>query len=346
IPVGLLKQDKNQTNVIEMLIDTPKSISSKRMEALGIKPSMISKENVKSLLFHIKVMTDHCSNVLQQILLQKSPNIEINFYPEEFLYEHQKRHGRHILTLFSADESKLVGLVCPNEASLEFGRSLKYRQIYSKINQLLSDLRIKSLSDARATKLEDFILRGVEDFYDLGTLWLSGEIGTTFGFAKDTESVTDRIDLVIKKKKDRIEVLRNKELKRQEALEKDRLDRLQAQRILYFNDQIVKRFLERISLEVQNNLLNNVQQHFPDIFGLDQDLRKKKMQLNDIKEEIIENGKIPGRIKEIFTGLASQTADGSKENISEAIKQLEKIWKLVSEMTSDELTKTSKSSRF
>ena len=69
IPICLLKQDKNMTNLMEILVDTPKPISTKRMDTLGIKSAMIGRDEVKSFLDHIKLFSDHCSNVLRFILL-------------------------------------------------------------------------------------------------------------------------------------------------------------------------------------------------------------------------------------------------------------------------------------
>lgn len=338
IPICLLKQDKNMTNLMEILVDTPKPISTKRMETLGIKSAMIGRDEVKSFLDHIKLITDHCSNVLRFILLQYNPDFEIRFHPVELLYEHRKHAGMNILTLFSADETKLVGLLCQNEASLEFqARSLKQRQIFSKINQLLTDLRIKTMADARAAKLEDYIIRGVEDLYESGSLWLSGEIKESFGVTSDDESVTDRIDLAMKKEKERIEAMKIAEIERQEALEKERQARLNAQRVLYFNETILKRFFSKISLELQNNMLHQVKERFPDVFRLEQEQRSIKMQLNDIKDESKEKTDMTEEIMEIFDDLTHEIIETFTDNIADVTARLEKIWQLVSEMTEDKL---------
>ncbi|MFX1539061.1 MAG: hypothetical protein ACFFDI_33185, partial [Promethearchaeota archaeon] len=77
IPVCLLKQDKQQT-IVEMLLDSPKAISSKRMDTLGIESSMIGKDQTERLLDHMKIICDHCSNVFRLILLQNDQNLEIS----------------------------------------------------------------------------------------------------------------------------------------------------------------------------------------------------------------------------------------------------------------------------
>jgi hypothetical protein len=338
IPICVFKQDKNMNNLMEILVDTPKQISTKRMDTLGIKSAMIGRDEVKSFLNHIKLVTDHCSNVLRFILLQYNPDFEISIYPVEFLYEHQKRAGMNILTPFSVDESKIVGLLCQNEASLEFqARSLKQRQLFSKINQLLTDLRIKNMVDARAAKLEDYITRGVEDLYESGSLWLSGEIKESFGVTSDDESVTDRIDLAVKKEKEKIEARKIAQIKRQEALENERLARLNAQRVLYFNETILKRFFTKISLELQNNLLHQVKEKFSDVFGLEQEQRSLKMQLNDINDKSKEKTDMTEDITEIFDDLTNEIIKTFTDNIADVTGRIEKIWQLVSEMSGDEL---------
>ncbi len=339
IPVGLLKQEKQQT-IIEILLDTPRAITSKRMDMLGIQSSMITKDQTERLLDHIKIITDHCSNVLRIILLQNNPDLEMSFYPIEFLYEDQKHPGKNLSTLFSSDESKLVGLLCQNEASLEFqSKSLKQRQIFSKINQLLTDLRIKSITDARAAKLENFITQGgVESLYEPGNLWLTGDITESFGITPTDESVTDRIDLAIKKERERIELLKTVEKERQNALERERQTRLHAERILFFNEMILRRFFEDVNLEIQNAILNLLKERFSEVYSLEQEHRRIKMQLNDFKEKQKENTTISVQIMEILNSLTPQILDTCANELSECLPELEKIWLIVSEMTKDELS--------
>jgi len=286
IPIGVLKQDISQANIVEMIIDTPKEITLKRMDTLGIKSSMITRDQTKQLLDHIKLITDHCSNVLRLMLLQTNPDIEISFYPVEFLYKHQKHEGKNTLVFFSTDEVRIVGLLCQNEASLEFqAKSLKQRQVFSKINQLLTDLRVKTMIDARATKLEQFIHHGAEDFCEPGNLRLSGKIEESFRIIPADESVTDRIDLAIKKEQARIETMKIAEKKRLENLEEDRRARLHAEKVLYFNEKILKRFFEEINLKIQNIFLKLLRERFSDVYGLEQEHRSIKMRLNDFKEK-------------------------------------------------------------
>ncbi|UCE14192.1 MAG: hypothetical protein JSV04_03195 [Candidatus Heimdallarchaeota archaeon] len=339
IPVGILKQDKGQPNLMEMMVEIPKKISSKRMEMLGIKSSMISREQTRHLLDHVKLVTDHCGNVLRLILLQTNPEFELTFYPVEFLYEHQKLEGRNLLLLFSSDEERMVGLICQNEASLEFQvRSLKQRQIFSKINQLLTDLRIKTITDARAAKLEGYIRHHEEDLYESGSLWLSGKIGEPFAATPAAESVTDRIDLAIKKEQARIEALKIEEEKRLDTLEKDRQTRLHAERVFYFNENILKRFFEEVSLEIQQIFLDMLREKFSGIYGLEQEYRSTKMRLSDFKakqEEVI----ISKQTTEILDSLTSRIIDACKSNVIEALPELEKIWQLISNMSLDDLSK-------
>ncbi|MFW9903359.1 MAG: hypothetical protein ACFFFH_03425 [Candidatus Thorarchaeota archaeon] len=339
IPVCLLKQDKQQ-KIVEMLLDSPKSITTKRMDTLGIKSSMIEKDQTERLLDHMKIICDHCSNVFRLILLQNDQDLEINLYPVEFLYEHQKYPGKNLSILFSVDETKLVGLLCQNEASLEYqAKSLKQRQIFSKINQLLTDLRIKSMADARAAKLEKYITGAiVESLYEPGSLWLSGEITESFGISSTDESVTDRIDLAIKREKERMEAMKIAEKERQEALERERLVRLQAERILYFNEIILKNVFEEISLTIQNSILDLLREKFPDIFGLEQEYRSITMKLRDLKETQKETKDMSEHMKENLNTLIHQINDGALKNFSEILPELEKIWNTISNMSKEEIS--------
>ncbi|UCG00725.1 MAG: hypothetical protein JSW11_14035 [Candidatus Heimdallarchaeota archaeon] len=338
IPVCLLKQDKQQT-IIEMLLDSPKSITSKRMDTLGIKSSMISKDQTERLLDHIKIIIDHCSNVFRLILLQNDQNLEISLHPVEFLYELQNYPGKNLSILFSSDESKLVGLLCQNEASLEYqAKSLKHRQVFSKINQLLTDLRIKSMADARAAKLENYITRAtVESLYEPGSLWLSGDISKSFGVSSTDESVTDRIDLVIKKEKERIEAMKVAEREHQEALKRERQVRLHAERVLYFNEIVLKRVFNEVNLKIQNSILNLLKDQFPEIFGLEQEHRSIKMRLKDLNDDQEKTTEMSDHMKEILDSLAQKIIDGNVKNISEILPELEKIWVKISEMSKDEI---------
>ena len=330
IPVCLLKQDKQQS-IIELLLDSPKAISSKRMDTLGIESSMIRKDQTERLLDHMKIICDHCSNVFRLLLLQSNQDLKISLYPVEFLYEHQKYPGKILSILFSSDETKLVGLLCQNEASLEYqAKSLKQMQIFSKINQLLTDLRIKSMADARAAKLENYITRTtVESLYEPGSFWLSGEITESFGESSTAESVTDRIDLAIKREKERIEAMKIVEKERQEDLERERQVRLHAEKVFYFNEIILKSFFEEVNLKMQHSILDLLREKFPDIFGLEQEYRSIKMKLRDLKELQKETKEMSEHMKENLYTLIHQINDGTVKNFSEILPELENIWNTI-----------------
>lgn len=337
IPIGLLKQDKTQLDIIEMIIDTPKEISAKRMDTLGIKSSMINRDQSKQLLDHMKLITDHSLNVLRLMLLQTNQEFEVSFYPMEFLYKHQKHEGRNIQVLFSVDEARIVGLICQNEASLEFqAKSLKQRQVFSKINQLITELRVKTMIDARATKLEQFILHGAEDFYKPGSFWLSGKLEEAIGVSSTDASVTDRIDLAIMQEQSRIEAIKTAEKERLDDLEKDNQARLHSQRVLYFNE-ILRGFFEETNLEIQNFTLNLLKERFSDIFGLQQEQHNIKMRLSDYKEKKKE-ARMSEQTKKILEGMTSKIIDVATNNIAETLPELEKIWQQTSMLSSEDLS--------
>jgi len=339
IPVCLLKQDKQRT-IVELLLDSPRAISSKRMDTLGIKASLIEKDQTERLLDHMKIICDHCSNVFRLILLQNNQNLEISLYPVEFLYENRKYQGKNVSILFSSDETKLVGLLSQNEASLEYqAKSLKQRQIFSKINQLLTDLRIKTMADARSAKLENYITRAtVENLYEPGSLWLSGEITESFGVSSTDESVTDRIDLAIKKEKERIQAMKVAEKERQEVLDKERQIRLHAERVLYFNEIILKRFFDHTNLKIQHSLLDLLREKFSDIFGLEQEYRSIRMKMRDLENEQKETIEIIENMKGNLNSLVNQINDEYVKSVFEILPELEKLWDLISEMSKNELS--------
>jgi hypothetical protein len=337
IPIGLLKQSKEQS-VMQMLLDTVKPISTKRMETLGIKSSMITKKQVAHLLDHVKLITDHSSTVIRLLMLQHHPAIELEFYPEEILYEHNQFPGKHVFLLFSTDESNLAGLICPNEASLEFSASsLKSRQILSKINQLLTDLRYKSLEDARAAKLGSFIARGVEILLEPGHFWLSGDISESLGISKGP-SVSDRIDLAIKLEEERLERVRIAEAKRQEALEKERIERLKALQRLYFNERVLRRLVEELTLTMQNKLLSRLKDNFSDIYKLDTMERTNQMKLNDYEKDMRKDEILSSEIREYYTQLLSEISNNWNTNSSKIIEYLGNIWDLILNMKQEDLS--------
>jgi len=162
IPVGICKQEKHSES-FKILLEGIKPITAKRMEILGIKSSLISLDQITRLFSEMKFILDHGFNVIQEILKQHKSEVEINIYPIEYLFEHKQLTQRHILMLFSVDESNFAGLICQNEASLEYqAKAMKNRQLLSKINQILTDLRIKSLQDTHNAKLSEYIQRVVE----------------------------------------------------------------------------------------------------------------------------------------------------------------------------------------
>lgn len=337
IPICLLKQSKDHSEM-NMLIDTVKPISSKRMEMLGIQSSMITSEQVIHLLDHVKLITDHTSNITRLLLLQHNRKIEIEFYPLELLYDHRQYEGKNILLLFSKDESNLIGLICPNEASLEFSASsLKSRQIFSKLNQLLSDLKFKNLEDSRAAKLSSFITRGVEKFSDPGQLWLSGNIKEPLGISTDSKSVTDRIDLAMKLEEERLEKIRDEEAKRHEAMETERQQRLKAFQILYFNEKVLKRLFEEITLKTQSKLLDLLLKSFPEISNLDKIERSIKMKLTDFEKAKDPKEMLSSEIKDIFNQVTSNIITSWFNESPPDLTMLNSIWELVLQLKEGEL---------
>lgn len=337
IPIGLLKQSKN-SSVMNLLLDTVKPISSKRMETLGIKSSIITKEQVIHLLNHVKLITDHASNVVRYLLLQHNPSIEIEVYPLELLYEDKQFPGKQVILLFSTDETNIVGLLCPNEASLEFSSSsLKSRQIISKINQLITDLRIKSLEDARAAKINSFITRGVENILELGQLWLSGSIGKSLDISPDKTSVSDRIDLAMKMEEERLLKLKKVEEERQKALEIERHERLIALRQLYFNEKILNRLVEEITVKRQSTLLNQIKENFPDIYKLENLERTTKIKLKDLENSIEKEETFSSEIREVYQQLLSDISNNIENDTTKLNEYLEKIWTLIVKMNESDL---------
>jgi hypothetical protein len=172
IPIGMFKQEKFNES-LKILLEGIKPITAKRMEMLGIRSSVITLDQINRLIDEMKFTLDHGFNIIQQILRQHKSEVEINIYPIEYLFEHKQLDQRHITMLFSVDDSHIAGLICQNEASLEFqAKAMKNRQILSKINQILTDLRIKSLQDTHNAKLNEYIQRAKETEIHSGTFCL------------------------------------------------------------------------------------------------------------------------------------------------------------------------------
>jgi hypothetical protein len=185
IPVGLFKQAENQDS-IQILLDTVKPITAKRMKNLGIKSSSLTMEQALWIIDYLKSITDHGSNIIRMILMQQDPTIEVSIYPLEFLLTHSQLAQRNILVLFSNDNSNLVSIISQNEAALEFqAKALKRRHILSKIQQILTSIRIKSLHDARAAKLDAYIQHSVEKTFHPGRFWLKGSVSNFSAINRD-----------------------------------------------------------------------------------------------------------------------------------------------------------------
>ncbi len=118
--------------------------------------------------------------------MQQDPTIEVSIYPLEFLLTHSQLAQRNILVLFSNDNSNLVSIISQNETALEFqAKALKRRHILSKIQQILTSIRIKSLHDARAAKLDAYIQHSVEKTFHPGRFWLKGSVSNFSAINRD-----------------------------------------------------------------------------------------------------------------------------------------------------------------
>ena len=77
---------------------------------------------------------------------------------------------------------------------------------------------------------------------------------------------------------------------------------------------------------------------FSGIYGLEQEHRSTKMRLSDFKAK--QKGvTISEQTTEILDILTSRIIDSCKNNVEEALPELEKIWQLVSSMSLDDFSR-------
>ncbi|MHA1450064.1 MAG: hypothetical protein ACTSP4_11645 [Candidatus Hodarchaeales archaeon] len=325
-PLAIFKQEHGESEV-EAIIESQKGMGDRSLRATLVDPSMetfnlISPENVISILEYVKYITAHGYNVLRSLLFQQQQDIEVVYYPVEFLYEKeyspeesQEFPGIDIILQFSTDENRIAGIIGQNENSLKWkGKSLKRRQIASKINQLLTALRIKSLEDARYSKLEEYLKHGQGYTSDVGKFWLSGKIDEEAEIIMAKKVVDDRI----------------KEAKREELL------RLQALRQNYFNDVIIKHFYDSVNLDLQQKALQFLIDRFKVV------VLEKEKNVIDRQQEHMRNMEEtdPGMPEEmiiILNGLSEKIVDRALTSFYEIESDLMKLKALVSKMTEEEI---------
>ncbi|MHA2295223.1 MAG: hypothetical protein ACXAEU_24905 [Candidatus Hodarchaeales archaeon] len=276
-PVAILKQEHGENN-IDILVESKEGLTDRSLRDALISPSLeslslITPDEVVHLLGHVKFITMHVYEILRLFISQQNSDAEIIFYPVEFLYEREKAIDevtgepieRIISILFSTDDSRLVGILGQNDSSLKLRekKSLKMRTIVSKINQLITDLRVKSLRGAREAKLEEFITHGQDMCLETGKLWLSGNVSEAAEKIDAKEIVDDRV----------------REAKKEE------LERLQVLRANYFNDVIIKHFYTSMNLDVQKKILDFLKKDFSAKLEKEHDTVERQIQQLEAKSE-------------------------------------------------------------
>ena len=331
--MGVMKQEKDERTT-DLLLEGPKKMMVQRLGQIGIKLQQLTPERMLLLINHLKIVLDHCLGVLRMILLQQDHELAIQFSPVEFLYEHNNIPGKTVQIRFASNESRMIGLICPNEASLEYqSRSLKSRQLSSKSQQLLTEVRRATLVDARQAKLDAYITNWEEHKLELGPLGFSGDISE---FSRGGK-VRQRIELLGKSEQEKQDTRDQLELEQQQTLERARQDRLQALRTIYFNEKVLKRLFEELSAWFELEVLTMLKNTFKSQFNLGNEHRRVIQKLNELNETLENDARMPQDMQQILNAVKHKIVQHCKTILPE-LESLDTIWQRIIEMTLTELS--------
>ncbi|MFW9991161.1 MAG: hypothetical protein ACFFD4_03800 [Candidatus Odinarchaeota archaeon] len=329
IPVALLRQE-HESKEIELLIESKEGLSDRTLRDTLVSPSfesltLITPEEVEKLLGHVRTFNAYSYETLRLFLIQQNEDVEITFYPNEFLYQQEKEPtsdsnddpiDKDILLLFSTDESRLVGILSQNEESLSWKgtKALKLRPIRSKINQLLTDLRVKSLQDAREAKLEEFITHGKHDLIESAKLWLTGTVQEAYEKIEAKEVVDDRV----------------------RAAKKEEIERLQTLRQNYFHDVVIKHFYNSVSLDLQKKILEFLKKDFS-ATTLEKEYSIVERQVEHLKGKSAKELGMSEESIDLINRLREKIIDDIDTSLYKVEVELMKLRQLVEKMSEDEI---------
>ena len=325
LPFAVFQQERGK-DTIDLLFHVEKSEEKKR-KIVGLKDGVvITKEEMIKLIDHMTAVTRHALINLRLFLLEHDEDVTISFWPEEFLYEHERAPEDNVLMMFAKDESRVVSIIARNEL-VEFSANiLKPRQITSKIQQLLTELRVKSLEETCKARLEQFqyIIQGVTQTVDSSKLWFEGHVTESVDMLQITET---------------LEAAKREKEAEEEAERRAQLERLKAIRHIYLNDVVLKRFYDETTLTMQKTILTFLEElleRFEDSalnrakIGVENSLQTLKTKIEEQKKTTEELDELIKTMKEEFTS----TLENTLPNLN---PYLTKLKKYIEQMDTDEL---------
>jgi len=141
----------------------------------------------------------------------------------------------------------------------------------------------------------------------------------------------------MKLEEERLEKIRDAEAKRHEAMEIERQQRLKALQILYFNEKVLKKLFEEITLKTQSKLLDLLLKSFPEISNLEKIERSIKMKLTDFEKAKDPKEMLSSEIKDIFNQVTSNIITSWFNESPPDLTMLNSIWDLVLQLKEEEL---------
>jgi len=305
LPLAIVKQEKNKS--LAEIISSSSEESQKRVRKIdGIeKKDVDTLDKIKQLINFSRLIILSSLNVFRQLMINFQENeneIIIEFFPEELLFQNEKEESDNILIKSIADDSRIVSIIARNESVIRPKGLMKQRQLNSKINQLLTELRVKSLEEAVKNRLED---TGLFDFYksvelEAGKFYFKGKVSQSV----DSLDATSKIEEELKKAK----IIEEERLEKLKGEEERRLREL---RRIYFN--------ETISTSLSNGLSKFLDKILLEYFDNNQENEKFKRLLNGTIDEIDEWEE---RKEKVFTPEISNIVSGMLSELEPKIKMV------------------------
>lgn len=329
LPFAILKQEKDDKQ-LEIILSSSEE-SKKRVRVIdGIqKENIQALDKVKEISNYIRPIILTTLNVLRHLLInyhEDEIDVKIEFYPEEMLFESEKEEEKIILVRTITDNTRLVSIIAENKSIVGSKGLMKQRQMNSKINQLLTELRVKSLEDAVKNRLEDTGLFNVykKENFESGKLYFKGKVSQSL----DSFDATAAIEEELKKAK-------LMEEERLERLRKEEEEKLTELRRIYYEEIIP----DKLSVRINKFLEKIVFTYFDKNLGNEKIKRKLNGVLDEIdeweesKEKFIDDG-ISKILKEMLENLEPIITVDIKDSIENTFV---KIKERISKMTTDEL---------
>lgn len=329
LPLAIGKQEKNESQV-ELISSIPEESRKLVRRIDGIEKQDVKiLDKLKQLINFSRPITISSLSILRLLLInfqEDEKEISIQFFPEEILFQNEKEESDNIIIRSLTDDSRIVSIIARNESGIRSTGLLKQRQLNSKINQLLTELRVKSLETAVKIRMED---TGLFNSYKLvnleaGKFHFKGKVSQSVDSLDATSNIEEELTKAKKKEEERV-----KELKREEE------KKLLELRRIYYNDIISTSLSERLSKFLGMHVL--------EYFYSNLESNKIERLLNGISYEIDEweEGKdkvFTTEISDIVACMLTELEPKFKEEVLDILGgYFNKIKDRIDMMTADEL---------